>query len=214
MPKNIEVLICDPLSLFREGVRSVLSAAAGIHVAGQARTGLEAVVKARDLNPDVVLMDVSLPLLRGFDAARRIRRADPSICILILTLSEEEELVLKCVEAGAAGYVLKDVEPEQLICAVRTVARGERYFSPRIARFVADAPAQRKTRSGYERLSDREREVLVLLAEGSSLREISGSLRISVKTVDAHKYNIMRKLDLHDRSALIRFAIRQKLIVG
>jgi DNA-binding NarL/FixJ family response regulator len=159
-------------------------------------------------------MDISMPVLKGFDAVRRIRKARPDAKILILTVYDDEDLVARCLDAGAAGYVLKDSPPLQLVYAIQTVHRGQQYMSPRVLtgvvrQYIAQ-PADFK--GGYELLSDREREILVLLAEGQSLKEIASRLNLSVKTVDAHKYNLMRKLDLHDRSELIRYAIRKRLV--
>lgn len=217
-PKNkkISVLICDDHSVFREGVRSILSGERDMQVIGQAGDGMEAVKKARELKPDVVLMDIAMPVMRGFDAARRIHSTDSGIRILMLTIYDDEELVARCLSAGAAGYVLKDSPPEQLIYAVRCVARGEQYLSPKalkgIIGTIGKGAPQVTTR--YDLLSDREREILVMLAEGESLKEVATHLNLSVKTVDAHKYNIMKKLDVHDRTELIRFAIRQKLIAS
>jgi two-component system, NarL family, response regulator NreC len=214
--KKINVLICDDHSVFREGVRSILSGEPDMIVVGQASNGAEGVKKARELSPDVILMDIAMPVMRGFDATRRVVKLDPQIRVLMLTVYDDEDLVARCLSAGAAGYVLKDAPPEQLVYAIRTVARGERYLSPKalkgvIGGLTVGAP-QVSTR--YELLSDREREILVLLAEGDSLKEVASLLNLSVKTVDAHKYNIMRKLDVHDRTELIRFAIRQKLIAS
>lgn len=214
--KKINVLICDDHSVFREGVRSILSAEPDMVVVGQASNGAEGVKKTRELSPDVVLMDIAMPVMRGFDATRRIVKLDPQIRVLMLTVYDDEDLVARCLSAGAAGYVLKDAPPEQLVYAIRTVSRGERYLSPKALKGVigglSTGTPQVSTR--YDLLSDREREILVLLAEGESLKEVASLLNLSVKTVDAHKYNIMRKLDVHDRTELIRFAIRQKLIAS
>ena len=212
--KKITVLVCDDHALFREGVKTILSSQPDIEVIGEAADGKEAVEESIRLNPDVVLMDISMPVLKGFDAVRRIRKARPDAKILILTVYDDEDLVARCLDAGAAGYVLKDSPPLQLVYAIQTVYRGQQYMSPRVLtgvvrQYIAQ-PADFK--GGYELLSDREREILVLLAEGQSLKEIASRLNLSVKTVDAHKYNLMRKLDLHDRSELIRYAIRKRLV--
>jgi two-component system response regulator NreC len=213
-PKKITVLVCDDHALFREGVKTILSSQPDIEVVGEAADGQEAVEEAIRLNPHVVLMDISMPVLKGFDAVRRIRKARPDAKILILTVYDDEDLVARCLDAGAAGYVLKDSPPLQLVYAIQTVSRGQQYMSPRVLtgvvrQYIAQ-PADFK--GGYELLSDREREILVLLAEGQSLKDIASRLTLSVKTVDAHKYNLMRKLDLHDRSELIRYAIRKRLV--
>jgi len=214
MRKKITVLICDDHAMFREGVKTILSAQADIEVVGEAGDGKEAVEQTIRLYPHVVLMDISMPVLKGFDAARRIRKARPDVKVLILTVYDDEDLVARCLDAGAAGYVLKDSPPLQLIYAIQTVYRGQQFLSPKVltgvVRQFISQPADFK--AGYDLLSDREREILVLLAEGQSLKDIATQLNLSVKTVDAHKVNLMRKLDLHDRSELIRYAIRKRLV--
>jgi two-component system response regulator NreC len=213
-PKKITVLVCDDHELFREGVKTILNSQPDIKVIGEAADGEQAVERASELDPDVVLMDISMPVLKGFDAVRRIRKTRPNIKVLILTVSDDEDLVTRCLDAGAAGYVLKDAPPLQLVYAIHTVLQGQQFLSPKVltglVRQYISQPLDFK--EGYELLSDREREILVLLAEGLSLKEIATRLDLSVKTVDAHKYNLMRKLDLHDRSELIRYAIRKKLV--
>ncbi len=212
--KKITVLVCDDHALFREGVKTILNSQPDIEIIGEAADGKEAVQEAIRLSPDIVLMDISMPVLKGFDAVRRIKKVRPEIKILILTVYDDEDLVARCLDAGAAGYILKDSPPLQLVYAIQTVNNGEQYMSPRVLtgvvrQYIAQ-PAD--FRGGYDLLSDREREILVLLAEGQSLKEIATRLNLSVKTVDAHKYNLMRKLDLHDRSELIRYAIRKRLV--
>ena len=214
MQKKITVLICDDHALFREGVKAILSAQPDIEVVGEAADGKEAVEQAIRLYPHVVLMDISMPVLKGFDAVRRIRKARPDVKVLILTVYDDEDMVARCLDAGAAGYVLKDSPPLQLVYAIQTVYRGQQFLSPKVltgvVRQFISQPADFK--AGYDLLSDREREILVLLAEGQSLKDIATHLNLSVKTVDAHKVNLMRKLDLHDRSELIRYAIRKRLV--
>jgi two-component system response regulator NreC len=214
MQKKITVLICDDHALFREGVKTILSAQPDIEVVGEAANGKEAVEQAIRLYPHVVLLDISMPVLKGFDAVRRIRKARPDVKVLILTVYDDEDLVARCLDAGAAGYVLKDSPPLQLVYAIQTVYQGQQFLSPKVLTSVVrqyiSQPADFK--GGYELLSDREKEILVLLAEGQSLKDIATQLNLSVKTVDAHKVNLMRKLDLHDRSELIRYAIRKRLV--
>lgn len=214
MPKKIRVLVCDDHQLFREGVKTILNAQPTLEVVGEASDGKEAVDMAIKLDPDVVLMDISMPVLRGFEATRRLKRARPHIKVLILTVYGDEDLVTRCLDAGAAGYILKDTPPVQLVYAIEAVHRGQQYISPSALKGLVRQHISQPTglKSGYELLSDREREVLVLLAEGESLKDIATRLDLSVKTVDAHKTNLMRKLDLHDRSELIRYAIRKHLV--
>ncbi len=169
MEKKITVLICDDHALFREGVKTVLSAQPDIEVVGEASDGKEAVERAIRLGPDVVLMDISMPVLKGFEAVRRIRKGRPDVKVLILTVYDDEDMVARCLDAGAAGYVLKDSPPLQLVYAIQTVCKGEQFLSPKVltgvVRQYISQPADFK--GGYELLSDREREILVLLAEGS-----------------------------------------------
>ncbi len=214
MPKKIRVLICDDHALFREGVKTILASNPEFEVVGEAEDGKEAVERAAKLNPDVALMDISMPVLKGFDATRRIKKERPDVKVLILSVYDDEDLVARCLDAGASGYILKDSPPAQLTYAIQAVSRGQQYMSPRVLtsvvrQFIAN-PSEPK--SSYDLLSDREREILVLLAEGVALKDIARRLNLSVKTVEAHKYNLMRKLDLHDRSELIRYAIRKRLV--
>jgi len=212
--KPIRVVVCDDHALFREGVKTILNSQPDIEVVGEAADGKEGVEQAIRLYPDVVLMDVSMPVLKGFDAARRIKKARPDVKVLILTVYDDEDMVARCLDAGAAGYVLKDSPPLQLVYAVQAVYRGQQYMSPRVLTGLVRQYLAQPTefKGGYELLSDREREILVLLAEGQSLKDIATRLNLSVKTIDAHKVNLMRKLDLHDRSELIRYAIRKGLV--
>lgn len=212
--RRIRVLICDDHALFREGVKTILAANPEFEVVGEAEDGREAVERATRLNPDVALMDISMPVLKGFDATRRIKKERPDVKVLILSVYDDEDLVARCLDAGASGYILKDSPPAQLTYAIQAVSNGQQYMSPRVLtgvvrQFIAN-PTESK--SSYDLLSDREREILVLLAEGIALKDIAHRLNLSVKTVEAHKYNLMRKLDLHDRSELIRYAIRKRLV--
>jgi len=215
MKGKIRVLLCDDHTLFREGIKAILKDELSIEIVGEADNGRQAVALARHLHPDIVLMDIAMPDLGGFEATHRILRADPKTKILILTMYEEEEVITRCLDAGASGYVLKDVPRAHLIHAIDVVNQGGQYLSSRalkkvVKQYVKGAKSPAAT--SYERLSDREREVLKLLADGLTLKEIAVRLVLSVKTVDAHKTNLMRKLDLHDRSELIKYAIQRKLI--
>ena len=214
MKERIKVLLCDDHTLFREGIKAILKDEPGIEIVGEAADGRQAVAKALQLHPDVVLMDIAMPDLSGFDATRRILQANPKAKVLILTMYEEEEVINRCLSAGASGYVLKDAPRAHLIHAIDVVNNGGQYLSPRALKKVVRqyVKGSKSAATGYERLSDREREVLKLLADGLALKEIAVRLVLSVKTVDAHKTNLMRKLDLHDRSELIKYAIQRKLI--
>jgi two-component system response regulator NreC len=214
MKERIKVLLCDDHTLFREGIKAILKDEASIEIVGEAADGRQAVAKALQLRPDVVLMDIAMPDLSGFDATRRILQSNAKAKVIILTMYEEEEVINRCLAAGASGYVLKDAPRAHLIHAIDVVNKGGQYLSSRALKKVVKqyVKGARSTATGYERLSDREREVLKLLADGLALKEIAVKLVLSVKTVDAHKTNLMRKLDLHDRSELIKYAIQRKLI--
>jgi two-component system response regulator NreC len=213
--ERIKVLLCDDHTLFREGIKAILKDEPSIEIVGEAADGRQAVAKALQQHPDVVLMDIAMPDLSGFDATRRIIQANAKAKVIILTMYEEEEVINRCLAAGAAGYVLKDAPRAHLIHAIDVVNKGGQYMSSRalkkvVKQYVKGSKSTAAT--GYERLSDREREVLKLLADGLALKDIAVQLVLSVKTVDAHKTNLMRKLDLHDRSELIKYAIQRKLI--
>jgi two-component system response regulator NreC len=211
---RVRLLICDDHELFREGVKAILRQEPAIEVVGEARDGREAVDKALQLRPDVVLMDMEMPDLNGLEATRRIRHAEPAVKVLILTMYAEDELVARCLEAGASGYVLKDIPVSQLVYALQAVSKGGKYMSPAalegmVERYVG---GQKRTETRYDLLTDREREVLKLLADGLSPKEIAARLGLSLKTVDVHKTNLMRKLDIHTRAGLVKYAIENKLI--
>ncbi|MCX6624258.1 MAG: response regulator transcription factor [Acidobacteria bacterium] len=214
MKGRIRVLLCDDHTLFREGIKAILKDELAIEIVGEAEDGRQVVAKALKLHPDVVLMDIAMPDLNGFDATRRILQSNPKTKVLILTMYEEEEVINRCLNAGASGYVLKDAPRALLIHAIDVVNQGGQYMSPRALKKVVKqyVKGARSAENGYERLSNREREVLKLLADGLALKDIAAKLVLSVKTVDAHKTNLMRKLDLHDRSQLIKYAIQRKLI--
>ena len=214
MSAKTRVLICDDHELFREGIKAILRTEEGVEIVGEARDGGQAVGEALRLRPDVVLMDMEMPGLNGVEATRRIHEGEPRIPVLILTMYGEEELVARCMQAGAAGYVLKDVPAAQLLYAIQAVGRGGRYMSPEVLKgvleqYVGGSPA---SESRYDRLTGREREILKLLAEGLSAKQVAAQLDLSVKTVDVHKTNLMRKLDVHDRAELVKWAISHKVI--
>jgi len=208
------ILICDDHTLFVEGIKAMLRNELSLEIVGEARNGRQAVELVKDLRPDLLLMDVSMPDMNGFDATRRVHEFDPDVKVLILTMHDEEELVARCLEAGAAGYIIKDAPASQLLYAIEMVRKGERYLSPAVLKKVVETYVKntRRPQTSYDRLSPREREILKLLAEGLSVKEIATRLNLSVKTVDAHKTNLMKKIDVHDRTELIKYAIQRKLI--
>jgi DNA-binding NarL/FixJ family response regulator len=207
--KRIRVLLCDDHTLFREGIKSILAGEPSIEVVGEATGGRQAIDKTARLDPDVVLMDIAMPDLGGCETTRAIRRENKRVKILVLTMYDEEELVTRCLEAGASGYLLKDAPASELVQAIHRLSRGGAYLSAgRLERLVSEYAARGHESSPERRvLTEREREVLVLLAEGRSVKEVAIYLDLSLKTVDAHKYNLMRKLGIHNKAELVRYAI-------
>jgi len=214
MPK-IRCLLVDDHTLFRQGVRRLLESESDFEVVGEAPDAGDAVEKARDLRPDVVLMDIGMPGMSSFEAARQMRKARPETRIVFLSMYDDEDYLAECVELGASGYVLKDSPVEQLLTAIREANRGGSFLSPRLVTRLVDGfrlQGRGADRERFGRLTNREREVLKLLAEGKSVKEIAGSFELSVKTVEAHKFNLMRKLNIHNKAQLVQYAIRKKII--
>jgi DNA-binding NarL/FixJ family response regulator len=211
---TIRLLLCDDHALFRAGIKAVLREQPNLDVVGEAEDGRAAVEQVARVRPDVVLMDIEMPRLDGFEATRRITHAHRGVRVLMLTMYAEERLVARCLEAGASGYVLKDVPVSELAYAIQAVARGERYLSPGAVDKVIGARGRpiAPTRTRFDLLTGREREVLKLLAEGLTVKQVASSLDRSVKTIDVHKYNLMRKLDVHDRAGLVKCAIAHRLV--
>jgi two-component system response regulator NreC len=216
MGKKIRVVLADDHRMMREGIRALLERQKDIEVVGEAADGREAVRLATQLSPDLVVMDVSMPLLNGIEATRQIRRDCPKVSILILTVHESEEYVAQLLAAGADGYIIKRAAGDELISAIRAVNQGEAFLHPSVARVVIEDYVRRlKEGEGLgvqDVLTDREREVLQLIAEGYTNREIADLLHVSIKTVQNHRSKIMNKLDLHDRGELIKYAIQQGII--
>ncbi|MGD2253136.1 MAG: response regulator transcription factor [Anaerolineales bacterium] len=213
--KRIRVLLADDHTLMREGIRSLIEDYPDIKVVGEAEDGRSAVTLAHKLRPDVVLMDIAMPLLNGLDATRRIKRDHPEINVLVLTMYDHEEYVRQVLEADASGYVLKRAAATELVAAIRAVARGEAVLSPSVTRIVLGdylSKERLQAEAEQDKLTLREREVLQLIAEGYTSREIAGILSLSIKTVQSHRSSIMQKLDLHDRGDLIKYAIQKKII--
>ncbi|HUV27094.1 MAG TPA: response regulator transcription factor [Anaerolineales bacterium] len=212
---TIRVLLADDHTILREGIRALIEDLGDMEVVGEAEDGQATVKMVAQLLPDVVVMDIAMPLLNGLEATRQIRRDFPQVKVLILTMHENEEYIRQVLAAGALGYVLKDAAARDLLGAIRTVYQGEAVLSPAITRLVIEDYLRwgdirpEDTTNG---LTAREREVLQLIAEGYTSKEIAGILSLSVKTVQSHRTNLMNKLDLHDRGELIKYAIQKKII--
>jgi DNA-binding NarL/FixJ family response regulator len=213
---RIRVLIADDHAILRDGIRALLEDEPDIDVVGEAEDGRWAVERACKLRPDVVLMDIAMPLLNGLEATRQIKRDTPETHVLILTMYEDAEYVGRVLEAGASGYVLKHAAGRELVTAIRAVADGGAFFSPSIARHVLEGYVSRRDGSAspdpYDDLTPREREVLQLIAEGHTNRDIAEILTLSIKTVKTHRLHLMQKLDIHDRGELIKYAIQKGII--
>ena len=209
------VLIADDHTIVRHGLVGILNATDDIEVVGQAGNGAEAVNRAIDLKPDIVLLDISMPRLNGLEAARRIHKALPSSHILVLTMHEDEEYVLKMVRAGVSGYIVKDGAVSELIAAIRAVKSGKTWFGPQASQALADAwqDGAALPDDPLERLTNREREVLLLIIEGKTNSQVAETLGVSPKTVDNHRTHLMEKLGVHNTAELVRFAARHRLLV-
>ena len=213
---KIRILLTDDHTLFRQGIKTLLSAESDIDIVGEAANGAEAVEKISELRPDLVLMDIGMPGLSSFEATRQIKKVRPDTMVLFLTMYDDEDYLVQCMEVGASGYVLKDSPAQQLLAAIRDVYRGGSYLSPRmLSQLVDDFRSRIKSAHRQPRfatLTAREKEILKLLAEGESVKEIAAGLNLSVKTVEAHKFNLMRKLDIHNKAHLVQYAIQKKII--
>jgi DNA-binding NarL/FixJ family response regulator len=212
----IRVVIADDHAILREGMKVLLQGQSDVVVVGEAEDGRQAVQRCQELRPDVVLMDIAMPGLGGYEATLEIRRLLPNIRVLVLTQYDNKEYVLRFLRAGAAGYMVKKAVATELVSAIRAVARGETYLHPAVAGAVVqdylggEHPAEADV---YDRLSEREKQVLKLIAEGSTNKEIASLLDIAVKTVMAHRTNLMAKIGAHSRTDIFKFALRKGLIV-
>ncbi len=210
---KIKVLLVDDHEIMRDGIRALLSLHDDIKIVGEASEGQEAIEKTQDLSPDVVVMDVAMPDMDGIEATRRIRKQSPKVKVIVLTQYDNNEYVLSAIKAGAAGYVPKRALGSELVSAVRAVNRGESFLYPSAAAaLIDDYRRQAKTDEPYDQLTPREREILKLIAEGHTSREIADTLFISLKTVYGHRTKIMEKLGLRNRTDLFKFAVRKGLL--
>jgi two-component system response regulator NreC len=213
---TIRLLLADDHAVVRSGLRMLLEAQPDFEIVGEAETGSAAVTMVGELQPDAVLMDIQMPELNGIEATRIIKEKSPKTAVLALTMHEDDQYFFEMLHAGASGYVLKRAAPDELVQAIRTVCRGEVYLHPTMAtRLVTDylhRADENEVDKEYSTLTPREQEVLTLIAEGHSNAEIANALYISIKTVDRHRENIMRKLNMHSRIDLVKYAIRTGLI--
>lgn len=214
--KLVRILIADDHDLLRRGVKALLQSHPAFDICGEAATGREAVSKAEALKPDIAILDISMPDLNGVEAARRIRKLSPNTEILILSVHYSDQLIHEIVDAGVRGYLVKTDSDRELVTAVETLARHKPFFTSRateviLSKFNPAKPAEIPELVG-DRLTSREREIVQLLAEGKSSKEVAAALSISVKTAETHRANIMRKLELHSVSELVRYAVRNQII--
>lgn len=216
MKKPFEIVIADDHTILRQGLRALLSSDPNLKVVGEAEDGRDAIRCVENLSPDLALIDLSMPRMNGMEAIRDIKKTNPQTKIIVLTVHKAEEYILEALKSGADGYVLKDASHAELMIAINKVLEGKRYLSADISGKVIDGYLEgRKTlksKSAWETLTQREREILKLIAEGNKNKEIADYLCISLKTVEKHRANLMKKLDLHNAAALTTFAMEKGLI--
>ena len=216
MDKKFRIVIAEDYTILREGLRSLLSSNPDFEIVGEAEDGREAIRCVEKFKPDLILVDISMPRMNGMDAIREIKKRFSETKILVLTVHKTEEYILTTLKAGADGYILKDSTHAELVLAVKNVLSGKHYISPGISEKVIegylDGRKTLKTRTAWETLTQREREILKLIAEGYKNKEIADDLCISVKTVEKHRANLMEKLDLHNVQALTALAIEKGLV--
>ena len=216
-PKQITVLLAEDHAIVRQGLSALLNADGHFKMLGEAKTGREAVDMAKILRPDVILMDIAMPVLNGLEATRQILTANPAARIIILSAHSDDEYIERTTAAGVAGFLEKQTSAEILTKAIREVAKGGTFFSPSIARRMANSSGQPLGREGLpkvnaSRLTSRESEVLQLVAEGSANKQVAAALGISIKTVEKHRQHLMDKLNIHDTAGLTRYAISAGVI--
>lgn len=218
MQKRYRILIAEDHTILREGLRALLSIDPDLEVIGDVEDGREAIRCCEKLMPDLVLMDLSMPRLQGFEAIKEIKRQNKEIKIIALTVHKRDEYILATLKAGADGYVLKDTSHNELMTAIKNVMQGKMFLSPGVSEKVISGYLEGKevlrTKSSWDTLTNREREILKLIAEGYKSRRIADELCISLKTVEKHRSNLMKKLDLHNTAELTSFAIEKGLVRG
>jgi DNA-binding NarL/FixJ family response regulator len=212
----IRVLVVDDHTIVRDGICALLALTPDIEVVGEASDGNEALEKVQELTPDVVIMDMGMPVMGGLEATRRIRHEFPNVNVLVLTQYDDREYVFPAIEAGALGFIIKTAASSDLAAGIRSVHRGDSFLSPSVAKLLVESHQSGESPGGrddlYALLTGREKEVLKLTAEGHTLREIAEILIISPKTVEGHKTNLMTKLNVHNRTDLIKYAVRKGII--
>ena len=216
MSKKVKVVIAEDHTILREGLKALLGSDPDLEVCGEADNGKDAIKLVQRLNPDIVLMDLSMPRIHGLEAIREIRKTNPTTKILVLTVHDDEEYISATLRSGASGYVLKNDSYNELLSSIKTVLRGKPYLSPAISQTIIqgylDGKKSDDVRTGYETLTARERETLKLIAEGVRNKDIAEFMGISSKTAEKHRSNLMKKLDLHSVSAITAFAAKKGLI--
>jgi DNA-binding NarL/FixJ family response regulator len=213
--KVVRLLLVDDHPIIRSGLRMLFQAEPSLTIVGEADSGAAAIAMVEQLHPDVVIMDVAMPGMNGIEATRRIKAASPETAVLALTMHEDEQYFFEMLNAGASGYIPKRAAPDDLVSAIKVVAEGNVFLYASLARFLIRDMADRaeaEPETGADVLTAREREVLTLIADGDTNREIADTLVISVKTVERHRENIMAKLDIHNRVELVRYAIKKGMI--
>jgi DNA-binding NarL/FixJ family response regulator len=216
MPE-LKLLLADDHEIVRQGLRSMLEAQRDCVVVGEAGDGRQAVAMTKELNPDIVILDIGMPSLNGLEATRQILKMRPQTKVLILTMHESDSVIREVLDAGARGYILKTDAGRDLVSAVESLRRNKTFFTSRVSQMILDGFLKGDTRprdpeSDGIRLTPRQREIVQLLAEGKSSKEVAVALDLSVKTAETHRANIMRKLDCHSVSEVVRYAIRNKII--
>lgn len=214
--KKLRILLADDHGVVRKGLRFLLESEPDLEVVGEAADGRQAVDMAEELRPDVVVMDIAMPWLNGIDATGQIVKQQPAVGVIMLSMHSDEEYLVRTLTAGAKGYLLKDSAETDLVQAVHSVSDGKPFFSPAIAKTLLEDYVRRLQQRGlsdsYELLSDREKEVLQLLAEGKTNKDVANLLNLSTHTVETHRTHIMQKLNLHNTAEIVLYAVRKKII--